>query len=106
MQRAALFLLVGIGIGAAIALYYDARHAPAAVVLDASDLALPAPDDSAPSPSAPARRPKAVEPRVVDALAANPEGTVQRAALYVAAARSDVRELEALLAQADALTDE
>ena len=101
MQRAALCLLIGIGLGAAGAYYYDARHASTPTI-DPSDLALPASDQR----DRPSEARLAVEPKVIDALAASPRGTVQRAALYVAAARADVGEIQALVAKAAVLADQ
>jgi hypothetical protein len=102
MRRAALLLLVGIGIGAAGALYFHA-HRAAHAATETADLSLPVPDGSARSSTDRVAESKIAEPRVVEALAAKPAGTVQRAALYVAAARADAREIQTLLAQAAAL---
>lgn len=101
MQRAALFVLIGIGLGAVGVFYYDARHASTQAI-DANDLSLPTSDEREPSSAA---RP-AVEPKVLEALAATPQGTAQRAALYVTAARADVGEIRTLVTQAAALADQ
>jgi hypothetical protein len=98
MPRAALLLAIGIGLGAAIAVYFEA---PRTSVSDRSA------GDTSPAVSTvePRKRPVEPEANVVDALAARPRGTAERAAFYATVARSDARGIETLLIAARALSD-
>src|SRR4051812_29629631 len=104
MQRAVLVLLAGISIGVAATVYYYSRQASTPTI-GSSDLALPVVDERVPSSSLSALPSTALEARVIDALAASPERTVQRAALYVAAARADVGDIKTLVAQVAAIEE-
>jgi hypothetical protein len=79
MRRAAFFLTIGVAVAAASTFSY-ATHA-----------------QSSGAPGATG---------VVAALAARPRGTAERAAFYDAAARADLRAVDALLTQAAALRDQ
>ncbi|HVS24665.1 MAG TPA: hypothetical protein VMU03_13145, partial [Gammaproteobacteria bacterium] len=99
MQRAAIYLAIGVGLGAAGVSFYDSHRAP--VPTSATfDLSQPSAEDSE---QAFARPPAG--PRVVEALETGAQSTAQRAALYAAAARADVRGIDAMLTQAAAFTD-
>jgi len=100
MQRAAIYLAIGVGIGAAGVSYYHA-HRVSSPAIDALDGSSPPP---AHDPDAPAAQPSA-EPKPVEALGTSTGTTAQRAAVYAAAARADVHGIQAMLAQAAALTD-
>ena len=100
MQRAAIYLAIGIGLGAAGVSYYDAHRVPAPTIETLDQLA-PAADDAG-QPSAPG---PPAEPRVVEALGTGAQSTAQRAALYAAAARADARGVKSMLTQAAAFTD-
>jgi hypothetical protein len=96
MRRAAIFLVIGIAIGAAGALHYGnpARD--------------PGPGgEPAATPSTPAARqaPETSGRAALAALAGRPAGTAERAAVYALAARASSREIDALLDAAAALGD-
>jgi len=100
MQRAAIYLVLGVGIGAAGVSYYHA-HRVSAPAVDAFDSSPPpVADDRDESPALPG-----TDPRRVEALGAGVQSTAQRAALYAAAARADVGGVKVLLTRAASFAD-
>ncbi len=99
MKRATIALLVGVGLGAATTLYFKVPGRSGAGRQSADRV----PPTSAPRESS---SPATLDADAVDALALRPFGTAERAALYAAASRADVRGLETLLIPARELTDQ